>query len=149
MNKFAIILAASAMISLPACGNGSGKTEITNPEDVKIEQKIALTKEQKLANTYLGNMDKLADALDNVTDEASAAKAAEAIQTLGDEMDAMKAEYGDDFGEKQMAMIVMTRQQEFMAVSQRVTGNMMRIAQTNPALLQSISKEMNDAGFQK
>ncbi len=119
----------------------------TAADNVEIKQEIALTKEQKVANSYLKLMDSMATALEDVTDEESAQKAAEEIRKVTEKMSALHKKYGDDLGEKKMAEITFSRKEEFTAVQQRVMKQMMRIGSTNPALMQTISDEMENMNF--
>lgn len=143
------VLAAS--LGLVACGGksddpatGGGSTGSSAPPSSSSGGGIALTKEQKLANTYLGELNSIADAIEKVTDEASAEEAAKVIRAAGEKMEAEIAAYGGDIEGPQAMAIFLPRQQEFIQVQTRVSSSIARLAGTNPELMQKVSREMSN-----
>lgn len=149
---FATVIIASAL-GLAGCGGkkdeppvggtpaeSSGQAEAPKSSPAGI----AVTKEQKVANTYLAELTAIGDALTSVTDDASAQKAAQTIALASQTMEAAKAEFGDVLSGPQAIAIFMPRQQEFIAAQQKISTGMTQIATSHPEFLQMISEEMKN-----
>ncbi len=130
MKKLVMIMAASAL-ALSACGgeNGGG---------------IALTQEQKIANTYISEMEGVASAIEAVHDEKSAKQAAATIQEMKTTFEAMSVKYEGKMDSAAGAMAFTAKQQELVAVQSRIGMSMSKLAMSNPALMKIISDEMQD-----
>jgi len=82
------LLTISAVALLAACGGGDSKSESAKAKsDTPAAKRIAVTSEAKMIDTYLVSIDKMADAIEDVTDEASARKVAKKIAAIRDEME--------------------------------------------------------------
>ncbi|MAK60262.1 MAG: hypothetical protein CMK09_04730 [Ponticaulis sp.] len=139
------ILAAS--LGLVGCGGKTDESSASSGSAAAPSNTgggIAVTKEQKLANTYLAELSSIADAIESVTDEASAQEAAQVIRAAGEKMEAEMEAFGGDMNGPQAMAIFLPRQQEFIQVQTRVSSSMARLAGTNPQLMQTISKEMSN-----
>lgn len=142
----------ASVIGLTACGGKKEETSIgavAPAVEAPAKPKssgggLVLTKEQKLADTYISEMDKIADALERVNDEASAQAAAKAIAEASNMMEAAKQAYGEEMSGPAAMAVFMPRQQEFIAVQSRISMGMAGIAQSNPQFLQMISAEMEN-----
>lgn len=120
--------------------------QVERAKEVEIKDKKSLNKNARIANDYLQGMDKVATALDNVNDEASAKKAAEIMAEIGEEFDELAEELDGAGASRQRAMaaIMVSRATELAAVQQRLAGNMMRIQTQHPELMPVISNAMNE-----
>lgn len=154
MRRYIATVITAAAIGLAGCGGKTDEPETgggTSAESggqaeapKSSSAGIALTKEQKMANIYLAELTAIGDALTNVTDDASAQKAAQAIASASQTMEAAKAEFGDDMTGPQAMAIFMPRQQEFIAAQQKISSGMSQIAMTHPEFLQMISAELKN-----
>lgn len=154
------MMTLTAASLLVACGGGEAETaaEDLDPsdingliqqqadaaKDVKIRDKKSLNKNARIANDYIQGMDRVALALEDVNDEASAKKAAQVMSEIGKEFDEL-AEELEGAGanrERALATVMMSRSTELMAVQQRMAANMMRIQSQHPELMPVISEAM-------
>jgi len=140
MMKQATLLLVGATLALSGCG---GKSDTTVKAKPSIKKSIAVTPAQKAAKAYLTKMDKMATALESVTDEKSAKKAAAQIREINVEMDALSKKYSDQGTQIGMASVMMNNQQEFMAIQSRMSAVMMNLA-AQPALMETISDAMSE-----
>jgi len=150
-----LLAASAAALTVAACGNSEKDAEMSsdpygalteageNAKDVKIKDKPGLSKTQRFANTYINEMDDFVSALEKVTDQKSAEKAAAAARHMSAEIEAMSEEFGDGVAmEQRMAIAMASRQQEMVAIQQRMTSQIMRIQMENPELMKMITQEM-------
>jgi len=118
--------------------------QVDRAQDVEIKDKKSLSKNQRIANAYLNGMNDVVTALESVSDEKSAEEAAKVMAKSGEMFDDLAKEIDGDGAnrERALAMAMMSRQQEFMAVQQRMMGAMMKIQTQNPELMVTISDGM-------
>ncbi|GLQ21369.1 hypothetical protein ACFFUB_10930 [Algimonas porphyrae] len=114
-------------------------------QDVEIKDKKSLNKNERIANTYLKGINEIVTALEAVDDEASAERAAEVMANVGQQFDTLSDEVDGSNRERAIAMAMASRQQEFMAVQQRMVAAMMRIQMQNPELMKTVSDGMDKA----
>lgn len=153
MRRYIATVITAAALGLAGCGGKTDEPAVGSTPTPSVGQAeapksssagIALTKEQKMANIYLTELTAIGDALTSVSDDASAQKAAQAIASASQTMEAAKAEFGDELSGQQAMAIFMPRQQEFIAAQQKISSGMSQIAMTHPEFLQMISNEMKN-----
>jgi len=118
--------------------------QVDRAQDVEIKDKKSLSKNERIANAYLNGMNDVVTALESVTDEKSAEEAAKIMAKSGEMFDELAEEIDGDGAnrERALAMAMISRQQEFVAVQQRMMGAMMKIQAQNPELMVTISDGM-------
>jgi len=135
-----IALAAGAL-TLVGCGGEKGASDSGN-KDSEIEI-TAKSSTDKIADAYIGEMTKIADALETVADEESARAAASVIQSATAKLDAMSDELEGELDDRNWASVAMSRQKEWAQLQTRLAMSMGRIGMTEPQLMQIISEEMD------
>lgn len=157
-----LVMTLATSLILSACGgNDAAETpddvvtpdvsrmmeqQLERAEDVKIKDKKSLNKNQRIANTYINSMDDLATAMSKIDDEASAQEAVKVMRDVGKKLDEMAQEFEGAGAnrERAIAMAMMSRQQEMMAVQQRMAAQMMRIQREHPELMAVLSEGMQE-----
>ena len=91
---------------------------------------------------YVTEMTRIADALDTVTDEASARSAATEIRKAADGLENMQEELGDISGMRAM-QIFGSNYEELVTAQTRMMNAMIRIQTENPELMDYVSDEMD------
>jgi len=128
-----MILLAASVILPTACGgreeSGDAPPSVPSPG-------------QDVAETYLAEMEKMADAIEAVHDEASAAEAAATIRGVKSRLEALSDEQGGEAFGADAVLAFAGHQREFIAVQRRIGNSMTRLAMANPQLLKAISSEM-------
>lgn len=140
MMKQTTLLLVGATLALSGCGNKSDTEVKTKPS---IKKSMAITPAQKTTKAYITEMDKIATALETVTDKKSAKKAAAQIREINVEMDALSKKYNRQGTQIGMASVMMSHQQEFMAIQSRMSAVMLKLS-ANPALMETISDAMSE-----
>ena len=92
------------------------------------------------ASGMLVQLDGIATAIENVTDETSAQTAVETIATINKELEALVTAT-EGMGQVQMMMAFASKTDEFMAVQDRMSTAMQKL-QNDPALMQMIAAEI-------
>lgn len=136
------LLTISAVALLAACGGGDSKSDIKS--DAPAAKRVALTPEAKMIDNYLVSMDKIADAIENVDDEASARNAASKIAAIQEEMEKLTEEFeGSEMNQQRayMAMMSGPRRNEMIQTQTRISTSMMKLM-TQPELISIIQEEM-------
>lgn len=130
--------------------SGMIQDQADRAKDVEIKDKKSLSKNQRIANAYLNGMNDVVIALEKVNDAESAEKAAEVMAKSGEKFDELAKEFdGDGVNrEKAVAMVMISRQQEFMAVQQRMMGSIMRIQTQHPELMKTVTDGMKKINTQ-
>ena len=137
------VLAAIAAGALALTGCGGGKDGSDGDAKETKSDVTAKSPANKIADAYIGEMTKIADALETVNDEESARAAASVIQKAGLKLEAMQDELEGEMSDRKWATIVMSRQQEWAQLQTRLGMSMGRIGMTQPELMQIISEEMD------
>lgn len=95
-------------------------------------------------NSYVADLQKMADAVAAVKDEPSARAAADAIDKLSPEM-ADYAKQLDGLSDSDKAAVVMAHVQELTAAQQKLATSMSGLGMNNPQLLQIIGDKVGKA----
>ena len=103
---------------------------------------------QKITADLVANMEKVLAAVEDVTDKASAEKAAEKIEKLAGNFEDIKAraEKIGDPDEKTEAMLKEKFEQPMKDLGAKMMGAVMKIAQENPDAMPVIQKAMEKIG---
>lgn len=138
MMKPTVVLLVTATLALTGCGK---KPDTESATKSVVKKTIAVTPAQKMAKAYLTEMDKMASAIESVTDAKSAEKAALQIGKINVRMEALNDKYSDGGNKLGMATVMMSHQQEFIAIQTRVSSAMMNFA-GDPALMKTMTDAM-------
>ncbi|GAB5471083.1 MAG: hypothetical protein Kilf2KO_41130 [Rhodospirillales bacterium] len=91
---------------------------------------------------YISQLDRIAGALEQVKDQASADVAAASIDETVQEMDRLSGEMEGKITPDQWLSAMTQRQQEMTQIQTRISSAMMQIVQKNPALIQRMNASM-------
>ena len=131
-------LAGVSGLVLAACGGGGTDTETgSSPEAMDSAVEAAGT--PSAADTYITNLELVADALESVEDEQSAAAAAAVIEEATDRLTAI----ADQLEGPQAALIFISRQGEFLELQQRISTSLADLYVNDPELGQQLSDAMD------
>ncbi|MEL7029446.1 MAG: hypothetical protein AAGL49_09590 [Pseudomonadota bacterium] len=139
---FTLAVAGAGVLALSACGGSNDSGEAGS--DSGAASITADSSSNAVADAYITEMTKVADALESVTDEESAQAAAAVIQSASTAFDQMAAELDGEMNEAKWLAVAMARQEEFSEVQMRLASSMSKLGMENPALLQSLSEEMEN-----
>lgn len=145
----AIFVALVASLALAGCGDKEPKPQgdaITPQSDAptkEVKKSTAAPPIQKLANSYFSEMDKMAEALESVTDQASAEKAAATIAQVNANLEKLIDEAKKESSELSLAALAISQQEKFVAVQTRVTSAMTTLALNNPALMAGLAEAIS------
>ena len=132
-------LAGVSGLLLAACGGGETDTETTSsPEAGDSSAQSAGT--PSAADTYITNLELVADALESVEDEQSAAAAAAVIEDATDRLNEM----ADQLEGPQAALMFISRQSEFLELQQRISTSLADLYVNDPELGQQLSDAMDN-----
>ncbi len=92
---------------------------------------------------YIGQLDRIAGALEQVKDDASADVAAASIDETVQEMEGLSAEMKGRITSDEWLAAITQRQQELTQVQSRISMAMMQIVQRDPALMQRMNESMS------
>ena len=92
---------------------------------------------------YIGQLDRIAGALEQVKDDASANLAAASIDETVQEMEGLSAEIKGKITSDEWLAAITQRQQELTQVQSRISMAMMQIVQKDPALMQRMNESMS------
>lgn len=95
------------------------------------------------ADIYILQINRIAEAMEGVTDEASADVAAVSIAETVQEMESLSDELEGQITPNQWLSAITERQQQFTQAQSRIGMAMTQIAQNNPALLQRMNQAMS------
>ena len=124
--------ALAGVLAFTGCGQGSRDgSDITSSSSPGA-----------IGAAYVTEMTRIADALDTVTDEASARRAATEIRKAADGLENMQEQLGDISGMRAM-QIFGSNYQELMTAQTRMMTSMVRIQSEHPELMEIVSEEMN------
>ncbi len=143
MRKVTLILVSATFILFSAVSGCGKKDDPQSGSKSSINNSIAITPAQKMAKSYISEMQQMASALESVTDAKSAEKAATEIRKINVRMEALSDKYEDSDNQFGMATVMMSHQQEFMAIQTRVSGAMMKLS-TDPALMKTMTDAMSE-----
>ncbi|MEM1046139.1 MAG: hypothetical protein AAGL24_08310 [Pseudomonadota bacterium] len=96
-----------------------------------------------VADAFLAEMHAFADAVESVTDQASAANAVKAMRVATDRMQALSEQHEALISSPSMTAAMMQRQNALMSVQLRIGTAMSALVAGDPALLQILSDEMD------
>lgn len=136
MDKTGLGLAAAAVLLLAGCGGGADETDAAGTPEAGAASEMPETA-GNAAEIYLNQMEIIADALASVEDEASAERAARTIQSANIQLQALS----EEMESTAFAISIMSRQQEFLEVQQRIANAISRLYSQDPAL----GRELTDA----
>lgn len=149
MKLYSQILSVLIALTLVGCGGGDDATPATGLEaakDVEIKDKPSGSAGKDFANTYINEMNAMVTALENVNDEESARAAARAIEEMNSTFESISDDMQDGIAvEQRVALAMVTRQSEVMAIQQRMAMQMMRL-QNDPELMKIISEAQSKQG---
>ncbi|WP_162786373.1 hypothetical protein [Hyphomonas sp. CACIAM 19H1] len=126
----------AATLSLSGCGGQTGETD---------GQSITRASSGKdMASAYVKEMTRVADALDGVTDEASARAAAAEIRTAALGMKNLtEALEGSGMKQVEAAAALSARAQDIGAAQMRIMARMNELQQNNPELAGLVGEEID------
>lgn len=130
---FGIILAGA--LTLSACGFGDDGGD--GPSSAEI------------ADTYITEMNKVADAIDQINSEEDMEAVAATIQAAGVELQAISDQLGGSLTGMKAMKFIGSRAGDFMKTQQRLLTSMSAAAQRNPEIMQQIKKEMEQLPLQR
>ncbi len=93
---------------------------------------------------YLAQVERIAKAMGQVTDEASADAATVTLDAAIQDINALLDSAEGRISEDDWAAEILGRQEELVQVQMQMSTAMMGIAQTNPALMQRIAEKLKD-----
>ncbi len=96
-----------------------------------------------VADAFLAEMHAFADAVESVTDQASAATAVKAMRIATDRMEALSEQHETLISSPAMTAAMMQRQSALTSVQVRIGTAMSALIASDPALLQILSDEMD------
>jgi hypothetical protein len=124
MKRLAALLGFVAVLALAGCGSSE-----KSANDV--------------GQTYVTTLDRVADALESVKDEASAKKAASEIAKANDVMQSMVDEI-NSMSQTEQVMMVQKNAAKMAEAETRISQAMQKIVSDNPQLLDVIGSEIQD-----
>ena len=137
---------------LAACSDAEETASEGSPETPPMVQEAsapntpevaaAQSPEDQIADAYLREMTKIADAFESVTDEASAEQAGQVIRSAKTTMDAMTEALEADLSGPKLVQILGPRQTEFLQVQTRLSVSMTQLGLNNPDLMQTLNAEL-------
>lgn len=130
---FGIILAGA--LTLSACGFGDDGGDGPSSEEI--------------ADTYITEMNKVADAIDQINSEEDIEAVAATIQAAGVELQAISDQLGGSLTGMKAMKVIGSRAGDFMKTQQRLLTSMSAAAQRNPEIMQQIKKEMEQLPLQR
>ena len=104
-SKTIVIALAAGALALTGCGGDKGSADAEGNETKS--NVTAKSPADKIADAYIGEMTRIADVLDTVTDEDSAREAASVIQTAVTKLDAMNDELDGELNDAKWASIAL------------------------------------------
>ncbi len=134
------ILAAAglaAALMLTGCG---GKDDVQGKTGEDITAKSSA---EDIGEAYINEMTRIADALENVDDEASAKSAAKKIKVAVDGLNQMSEELDGEISGVKGMQIFGGRYADLIEVQGRVATSMIRIQSDHPELMETLSAEMD------
>ena len=136
------LLTAIAATALLATGCGGEKS--AQSDTAKSGKTVSASKAKsggEIADVYVSQLTKIADAVESVEDEKTAKKAAKAIASASKELEAL-AEKVETMDQTKQAMIFATRAQDFMGPQVRLATAMQKMATENPEHMELIQAEL-------
>lgn len=134
MRRFVLI----PLLALAACGGQERATEPAAPAPTAV---IVPAPKVTMAGQYATQLDRLADAVEAIDDDASAREAAKVIAEVNLELARLSKEAAA-MNPAEAAVLVQAQQGEYVACQQRIATAMTRLAMENPAALGIVSKEL-------
>lgn len=104
---------------------------------------------QEIADTYITEMNKVADALDQINSEEDIEAVAATIQAAGVELQTISDQLGGNLSGMKAMKVIGARAGDFMKTQQRLITSMSAAAQRNPEIMQQIKKEMEQLPLQR
>ena len=137
----ALRLAAIALLAAVICLSGIDGTEA---QAQSASDAASVSSAPEAMDLYVVLMKKIASAVDNVKDEATADAAARTINETSQTMEILANRAKNQITPHEWMAVTAARQQEFVEIQNRMSNAFMRLAQTNPSLLERISDAMQD-----
>lgn len=131
----AAMIALTGALALSACGFGEDSGD--GPSS------------QEIADTYITQMNKVADALDQINSEEDIEAVAATIQAAGAELQVISDELGGSLTGMKAMKVIGSRAGDFMKTQQRLITSLSAAAQRNPEIMQQIKKEMEELPLQR
>ena len=136
--KQGLIAAAmlGSVVALTGCGQG------------KVEGKdiSASSSAGDIGAAYVAEMNRIANALETVTDEASARKAAVDIRAAADGLKNMEEELGGEMSGMKAMQILGSHYHELTTAQMRMATSLMQLQSEHPELMEIISEETDRLG---
>ncbi len=132
---------SAALLAGALAVSGCSKGEGVEGKDI-----TAKSSPKDVGTAYINEMTRIADALDTVTDEASARKAAAEIKVAADGLESMGEELEGDMDPIKAMQVFGGRYQELIEVQSRIAMSVTRLQQENPELFEIISDETDKLG---
>ena len=136
MNRLNILAVLAAAMLLASCGDDSGDAGGSLPPPSE-EMPSGV---EDITTSFVNQLDGIATAVESVTDEDSARKAAQSIAQINKELDLL-AEATADMSEMERSMAIMSKAQDLYKVQMRIAQGMQKLT-ANPELLQIVSDEI-------
>ncbi|MEM8800723.1 MAG: hypothetical protein AAGF15_11665 [Pseudomonadota bacterium] len=136
MSKTLIVALVAGGLVVSACGSEEGGTDAA---DIS-----AKSSSSEIGTAYISELSQIADALESIETEADAERVAGAIQSATVKLNQMNKTLEGEMSAIKMMQLMRTNGQQFIQVQQRISSAMTNLAQTNPELLQIISREMDN-----
>jgi len=123
----------------------TGKTTETTQTTSSAATPTEASSPEEAVSIYVGGMNKIADALETVSDEASAQKAAGVIDAISSNLGKLSKNSEEKFSSA-MTGVAFASNPDIMKTQQRISAAMLKIAQTDPQLMTKLSKAMSQIG---
>jgi hypothetical protein len=125
---------AAASVALTACGSEKAESGSKVVDASKA-------KGGEVADVYVASLNNIAIAVENVNDEVSAKKAAEAIAAAVRDLEAT-SEAVQNMNSAKRAMVFASRAQDFVEPQMRISTAIQKISAENPEYLEMIQAEL-------
>lgn len=130
-----LAIALASALALSACGGEDSGGDAGGVS--------ASSSPKKIADTYISEMDNIADALESMIESDDPEAAAKVIQDATTTLNALSDSMEGELSGMKAMQIYGARSEDFMRVQQRIAMSMASLAQKDPMMLQRIQEEMN------
>lgn len=98
---------------------------------------------EKIADTYMTELEKVAGALESIQSADDAEAAAKVIQEASQSLESITEALDGEISGMKAMRIFASRGNDIMAVQQRIAASMTSIAQSDPEMMKRISEEID------
>lgn len=144
MKTTALISSIAALALLTACGGGSDTETAAAPESAEANgapPPVGEVRSNNFVEVYMTHMNRMADAISQVDDDASAERAAEVIRAASADLAEWEPRVEGMSNAEKMAM-ARELQGEIMDPMGRMMTGMMQLAFSNPEAMEKISEAL-------